>query len=123
MTGTMLHPCELDVPRLRIDIPVERAGKGVRESLPTPAILTSSWRSPGGRVGHLFVNISESTQPLKVGLDTRSTPCGTSYDADIYRSTEGDSFQPLWHTVKLPKAFSAELAPLEVVFVELRAGD
>ena len=47
MLGTMLHPYELAVPQVAIGIPVQRDGKWVREDVPTPAILTSSWQSPG----------------------------------------------------------------------------
>lgn len=120
MLGKMLHPYDLAVPSLALDIPVQRSGKWVREPISTPAVLTSSWQSPEGRIGHLFVNLSETIQPLKVRLDTRNTPVARSCDAEIYRSTTGESFQPLWQSVELPKEFTVDLAPLEVVFVELR---
>lgn len=121
MLGRMLHPCELTVPDLSIGIGVQRGGKWVVEKLPTPAILTSSWQSPNGRIGHLFVNIAESKQSLKVSLDARNAPAAKSYNAEIYRSTAGESFQPLWQKTPVPREFTAELAPLEVVFVELRS--
>ena len=119
MLGTMLHPYELAVPQVAIGIPVQRGGKWVREDVPTPAILTSSWQSPDGRIGHLFVNIAETRQPLKMSLDTRNAPAEESYDARIYRSTQGETFRPLWRNQHVPKEFAADLEPLEVVFVEL----
>ncbi|MBN1346689.1 MAG: hypothetical protein JXQ73_28620 [Phycisphaerae bacterium] len=122
MLGTMLHPCELAVPKLSISVPVRRGGKWQREDVPTPAILTSSWQSPGGKIGHVFVNVSETTQPLKVSLDTRNTLGGKPCDADLFRSTSGEPFQPLWRRVQVPREFAAELKPLEVAFVELRRG-
>lgn len=122
MLGTMLHPFELDVPKLAIETPYGKPGQKP-EPISTPAILTSSWRSPDGRIGHLFVNLAETKQPLKVSLDSRNTAAAKSYDATIYRSTDGDSFKPLWQGVELPKGFAVELAPLEVVFVELVGGE
>ncbi len=119
MLGTMLHPCELAVPQVAVGIPVQRDGKWVREDVPTPAILTSSWQSPDGRIGHLLVNIAETRQTMKVNLDTRNAPAASSYDAQIYRSTHGDTFRPLWQNQHVPQEFTAELEPLEVVFIEL----
>jgi hypothetical protein len=115
----MLHPYELAVPQVAIGIPVQRDGKWVREDLPTPFILTSSWQSPDGRIGHLFVNIAETGQPLKVNLDTRNAPAEKSYDARIHRSTQGETFRPLWQNRNVPQDFTAKLESLEVVFVEL----
>jgi hypothetical protein len=120
MLGRMLHPLELAVPKVTIAVPAQRGGKWVREDLPTPAILTSSWQSPAGRIGHLFVNIAETKQPLKVCLDTRNAPAAKSYAAEIWRSTAGESFKPLWQDASLPKEFAAELEPAEAMFIELR---
>ena len=36
------------------------------------------------------------------------------------RSTTGKGFQPLWKDAALPHDFRVEIAPLEVVFVEMR---
>ena len=92
MLGTMLHPFELAVPQVAMGIPVQKDGKWVREDVPTPAILTSSWQSPDGRVGHLFVNIAEARQPLKVNLDTRNAPAQRSQQEDAvdHRVTDQD---------------------------------
>ncbi|MCX6906492.1 MAG: DUF6259 domain-containing protein [Verrucomicrobia bacterium] len=120
MLGRMLHSYELSVPKLTITLPVQRSGKWVLEDLPTPAILTSSWQSPNGRIGHLFVNIAETKQALKVNLDTRNAPAGKSFDTEIWRSTAQTSFTPLWQAAQLPKEFVTELEPTEAVFIELR---
>lgn len=120
MLGTMLHPLELTVRPVEVTIPVRRGGQWVKESVPTPAILTSSWQSPDSRIGHLFVNVAETPQPLNVELDTRNAPAGASYDGQVWRSGDDGGFRHLWHGQRLPKDFSAELKPGEVVFVELR---
>ncbi len=121
MLGKMLHPYELTVPRADVAISVNRGAEWVKESVPTPAILTSSWQLPDGRIGHLFVNIAETPQPLDVNLDTRNAPAGSSYDAQVWRSTEDKAFQPLWRGRCLPVSYTVELKPGEVVFVELRS--
>ncbi|NLF70077.1 MAG: hypothetical protein GX575_13640 [Candidatus Anammoximicrobium sp.] len=122
MLGKMLHPYELTVPQEDVTISVRRGTDWVKESVPTPAILTSSWESPDGQIGHLFVNIAETPQPLALDLDTRNSPARPSYDGQVWRSAEGDAFRPLWHGRPLPVRFSAELKPGEVVFVELHGG-
>lgn len=120
MLGKMLHPCELDVPTLKLKVPVDRRGRWEEEEFSTPAILTSSWQSPAGNVGHLFVNISAARQALKLNLDTRNAPAFQPYDVAVYRSTDDQGFRPLWQGLTTAKEFSAELAPLEVIFVELQ---
>jgi hypothetical protein len=121
MLGRMLHPYELAVPDLGLTVAMHRGPKWTRQPLPTPAVLTSSWQSPAGRIGHLFVNISEKPQPLTISLDTRNLPAAEAYDVEVYRSTAGQAFHPQWQKVKLPREYKAELAPLEAVFVELSA--
>ncbi len=120
MLGRMLHPYELDVPSLAIPIVAKQGGTWKRETLPTPAVLTSSWQSPDGAIGHLFVNVAEDAQALRVRLDSRNTPAAGSYDADVYRSTQGESFKPLWSHRPLAQDYAAELAPLELLFIRLR---
>lgn len=121
MLGTMLHPYDLAVPKLPISIGVQKGGKWVREDIQTPAILNSSWQAPDGKIGHLFVNIAETRQPLKVIIDSRNAPAAKAWDVEIYRSTASESFQPLWQNTQVPKEFSTEVEPLEIVFMELRA--
>jgi hypothetical protein len=67
----------------------------------------------------LFVNIAEERQMLTVALDTRNATSKPSYDVEVYRSAQGETFQPLWQRMSTPREFAAELEPLEVVFVEL----
>ncbi|MDZ7615893.1 MAG: DUF6259 domain-containing protein [Patescibacteria group bacterium] len=119
MLGRMLHPLELDSPSLALSIPVRVGDKWENQALPTPAVLTSSWQSPAGAIGHLFVNISDVAQPVMVDLDARNAAPPALCDAAICRPQSDDGFQSLWNNASLPKAFALELAPLEVVFVEL----
>ncbi|MCC6354421.1 MAG: hypothetical protein IT577_11075 [Verrucomicrobiae bacterium] len=123
MLGEMLHPLELSAPDLDIGVGVRRGDKWVTEKLPTPAILTSSWRSPSGAIGHLFVNVAETRQPLRVTLDARNAPREKFYDAEILRPAAGKDFVPLWRRATLPGEFVADLAPSEALFVELRPAD
>ena len=120
MLGKMLHPFELDVKKLTFDW-----GNGVGENAekqPTidPAILTSSWQSPSGGIGHLFVNISDRPQPLAIQLDTRNAPAWPTCDVHLWSSEENATIRTLWEATGLPREFSRELQPLEVVFVEVR---
>jgi hypothetical protein len=123
MLGKMLHPYELDVPKLSIGVTVQKGSTWEKDYLSTPAILTSSWQSPSGKIGHLFVNIAETRQMLTVALDTRNAPAKPSYDVEVYRSAQGETFQPLWQHASMPREFAAELEPREVVFVELACGE
>jgi len=116
--GKMLHPLQLDVPKLSYSFATDDR-KAALQRLEEPAILTSSWQSPDGRVGHLFVNLSEAKQPLRMGLDTRNAPGWALADVAVYSSEDSLGFRPLRKAVRLPLEFSRELAPLEVVFVEL----
>ncbi len=121
MLGRMLHPYELDVPRLTFNFSTHDR-QSPPQPVEDPAVLTSSWQSPSGGVGHLFVNLSETKQPLKVSLDTRNAPGWPSADVEVSTSQDGSALRPLWKAVRLPKEYSRELQPLEVVFVELRPG-
>jgi hypothetical protein len=96
------------------------AGENAKtETTKDPAILTSSWQSPSGKVGHLFVNISETRQPLTVQLDTRNAPGWPKCDVSVCSSEEASAFRPLWNNTPLPQEFARELQPLEVLFVEI----
>jgi hypothetical protein len=119
MLGRMLHPLALDVPMLELTPPGDRRGRP-SEKFPTPSVLTSSWQSPEGSIGHLLVNIAQTGQPLRIQLDTRNVPASGPYDAEIWRSTCTTGFEPLWQRAGLPRPLSVELKPAEVVFVELR---
>jgi hypothetical protein len=82
-------------------------------------VLTSSWQSPEGRVGHCFVNVSDQKQALKLSLDTRGAASWAKADIDVCRAGSAES-QPLHRGVALPRAHELELAPLEAVCIVLR---
>lgn len=117
--GKMLHPYELKVPPFLYKISTTLAKEASNAFFEEPAILTSSWQAPDGRIGHLFVNLSNTAQQLSINLDTANGPIFPLADAAIY-SSEDNIFKPLWQNVKLPKPFSMEINPLEVVFIELQ---
>lgn len=138
MLGRMLHPLELDASKLTFHYHTDNP-KAPAQPIEDRAVLTSSWQAPDGRVGHLFVNISESPQQVRILLDTRNAPGWPDADASLYSSEaseeardveppkdspnseqEKHGFRPLWKAVRLPQEFSRQLAPLEVIFVELR---
>jgi hypothetical protein len=114
--GKMLHPWELDVPQIRYTLHSD----GAKHEIERPAVLTSSWQAPDGRVGHLFVNVSDARQPLNVPLDARNAPAPARCRVEIYRSTSGAGFARLGDNLALPHPWTTELAPLEAVFVEIR---
>jgi hypothetical protein len=116
MLGRMLHPLELDVPKLRYAI----YPGGKKQDFEGPAVLTSSWLSPGGNVGHLLVNVSDTKQRVAMRLDARNAPAMPESDADIYRPGSGRDFEPLWRNAELPRDFQSDIAPLEAVFIETR---
>ena len=120
MLGKMLHPYELDVPKLTLEWASRARGDSAKQTTEDPAVLTSSWQSPTGKVGHLFVNIAEEPQPLVVSVDTRNAPGWARCDVDLYSSREGDAFGPLWQDTELPRQLSRQLEPLEVLFLEIR---
>ncbi len=120
MLGRMLHPYELEVPKITFQWST-RAGEDIRkQTTEDPAVLTSSWQSPAGKVGHLFVNISEEPLPLVVSVNTRNAPGWARCDVEVFNSREGDAFHPLWQNTALPRDFSRQIEPLEVVFLEIR---
>lgn len=121
LLGRMLHPLEFDAPQLRFAIDGGDRRTPRKVDIVSPAVLTSSWQSPAGQVGHLFVNISEQQQAVHVALDTRNAPAWATGDVEVYRS-EGDAVWQRWRqNASLPVTFDANLEPSEVVFVELRA--
>ena len=119
MLGKMLHPLELDVPKLTFRWTLDSGKNAKTETTEDPAILTSSWQSPAGKVGHLFVNISDQPQPLNVALDTRNAPGWPRCDVLCYSSAQEPTFRTLGQQVSLPQSLSRTLQPLEVVFVEM----
>lgn len=122
MLGRMLHPLMIISPQLQFTAPVRKSDRGKPEDnrIIDPAILTSSWLSPAGRIGHLFVNVSRERQPLQAALDVRNAAAqGAQVHAALWRSTSTNGFEPLGTDGPLPHAWKTDLDPAEVVFVEL----
>jgi N-acetylmuramic acid 6-phosphate etherase len=119
MLGRMLHPLEFDVPAVTLKLPA-KGGKGWHlEPFEDRAVLTSSWQSPEGLVGHCLVNISDAKQTLHLQLDTRGASSWPKADVDLYRA-EAAERQSLAHGIALPHPCTLELAPLEAAFLVLR---
>ncbi len=120
MLGRMLHPLPLAVPETTYSLPVQRDGKWVMEPFVEPAVLTSSWQAPDGRVLHLFVNPTHQAVPVDVRLDTRQAGDWPRAELTIYSAAAGERFEPAG-IVSLPHRLQRELAPLEVLAVTLQA--
>ena len=116
--GRMLHQLEIDVPALTLNIPFNRSGKWGNEPFRESSVLTSSWQSPEGLVGHCFVNISEQKQSLRLSLDTRGTAAWAKADIDVYSGCPIASCA-LYRAAALPQPHTLELEPLEVAFIVL----
>ena len=84
------------------------------------AVLTSSWQSPTGLVGHCLVNITDEKQTVRLQLDTRNTPGWAKADVDLYRADRPETSEPIGRGVTLPCEHTLELEPLEAVFFVLR---
>jgi len=80
-------------------------------------VLTSSWQSPEGDVGHCLVNITDAKQPVQLRLDTRNAPGWAKADVDLYRA---GTPEPLFRGVALPREYTLDLEPLEAVFFVIR---
>lgn len=122
MLGRMLHPYELDVPSQVYRVWTNSGGKGHTEDFSEASVLTSSWLDPDGNVGHIFVNPGEEARTVSLQLDTRNAPESPVANVEIWRSTADGDFQPLWQQAQLPKPLELELAPLEVVCIEIQPG-
>ncbi|MEW6356940.1 MAG: DUF6259 domain-containing protein [Planctomycetota bacterium] len=120
MLGRMLHPYVLTVPTVTYKFWAGKGDQHKQYEFTEPAVLTSSWQSPDGGVGHLFVNVSKSRQPLTVSIDTRNAPAFNVCDVAIFSSEGEASLSPLWKDAHLPREFSKELAPHEVVFIDVQ---
>lgn len=117
--GRMLHPLVFEAPTVTFKVAAQRAGDWTSEPFDERAVLTSSWQSPEGQVGHCFVNITDQKQALKLSLDTRGAFEWAKADIDMCRADAAES-QPVCRGVALPCAHTLELAPLEAVFIVLR---
>ncbi|MHB8897153.1 MAG: DUF6259 domain-containing protein [Thermoguttaceae bacterium] len=120
MLGRMLHAMELDVPMVEIPIPVQRDGTWRNEPFAEQAVLTSSWQSPEGLVGHCLVNITDRKQGVQLHLDTSSAPGWPKADIDLYRAEAPEKHESIGRDVTLPFEQTLELAPLEAVFFVMR---
>jgi hypothetical protein len=113
MLGRMLHPLAFAAETVSLKI-----GKS-----PTPfieqAVMTSSWQSPDGNVGHCFVNITDKPQRVSLSLDARGAAAWPKADIDLIRA-DPTTRDPLTRGAKLPHAYALELAPLEAAFIVLR---
>ncbi len=117
--GRMLHPLDITVPVMTLYMPVNRSGKWETDPFKEPSVLTSSWQSPEGAVGHCFVNISEQKQTLRLLLDTRRAADWPTADIDVYRGCPMEA-RALCRAAPLPYACALEIEPLEAVFFVLR---
>jgi len=86
-----------------------------------PSVLTSSWQSPSGAIGHLFVNPTDSSHTVTIQIDTRNVPDSVNHDVAVYSSAGTDGFAPLWKNAQLPRDFSAEIAPLQLLSIQVHA--
>jgi len=116
----MLHSLDLDVPIVNLQI-ASRSRKnkqpvGFKES----AVLTSSWQSPEGNVGHCLVNITDKKQMMQLHLDTRNAPGWDKADVDLYRADKSHTGENVMRSVALPRKYALELEPLEAVFFVIR---
>ena len=120
MLGRMLHSLPLEAPPLTLQFSVRREGKWRTEPFHDRAVLTSSWQSPEGLVGHLLVNVTNARQPLRFPLDTRNAPGWSKTDADLHRAAEPGAPTALFRGVSLPQECKLELEPLAAAFIVLR---
>ena len=123
MLGRMLYPLELDVPGVTFQIGVRRNGKWQSEPFEERAVLTSSWQSPEGLVGHCLVNVTDEKQPVRLQLDTRNAPGWSKADVDLYRVDEPETSASICRGAALPCEHALELEPLEAVFFVMRPAE
>ena len=107
----MLRPLEFAAPAVTFQI-----GKA---PFVERAMLTSSWQSPEGLVGHCLVNITEQKQTLKLSLDARGAAEWGKTEIDLYHAGSLER-ATLYRGVALPQQHTLELAPLEAAFIVLR---
>ena len=120
MLGRMLCPLEFDAPSVTFQIPVQSGGKWHNEPFTEKAVLTSSWQSPEGLVGHCLVNITDVKQPVRLNLDTRNAPGWPKVNVDLYRADKPDAAEHVLRNAALPHEYVLELSPFEAVFFVAR---
>lgn len=120
MLGRMLHPLEFDVPTVTLQIDAQHGNQWRLEPFEERAVLTSSWQSPEGLVGHCLVNITDTKQRVLLQLDTRNAPGWAKANIDLYRADKPDTSERVLQSVVLPHDYTLELVPLEAVFFVIR---
>jgi len=120
MLGRMLHPLEFAAPTIALRISAEHDGGWRAEPFTDRAVLTSSWQSPEGLVGHCLVNITDVKQSASLRLDTRGAADWRRAQVDLYRAERPQACETLSRDAPLPYAYRLELAPFEAVFFVLR---
>jgi hypothetical protein len=116
MLGRMLHPLELDVSTVIF----EMGGKWHPIPVEEKVVLTSSWQSPEGNVGHCLVNITDTIQHVYLQLDTRNAPGWDKANIDLYRADKPEICERILTDTALPHDYLLELEPLEAVFFVIR---
>ena len=73
--GQMLRPAELKTPKVKVDVLLPE-GKEVPDppTVDVPVVITSTWRSPEGKTGYLFVNWTGEPQSVEMGLRNNEGP-------------------------------------------------
>jgi hypothetical protein len=120
MLGRMLHSLEFEVPTIILQIASRGSGKPQVGPFEQKAVLTSSWQSSEGLVGHCLVNITDEKQKVNLQLDTRNAPGWPKSDIDLYHADKPETCEHVLKGVSLPHEFVLELAPLEAVFFVMR---
>lgn len=116
MLGKMLHSLDINVP----SITFKMGGKWHPNPVTERVVLTSSWQSHAGNVGHCLVNVTDEKQTVDLQLDTRNAPGWSSADIDLYRADKPDTCEHLLKGVSLPQRYVLELEPLEAMFFVIR---
>ncbi len=114
--GRMLHPLQFDVPTVTFKM----GGKWHPKPVTERAVLTSSWQSPEGLVGHCLVNVTDTIRKVSLQLDTRNAPGWPASDVDLYHAGKPDLCENIWHSVTLPHKYEVELEPYEALFFVVR---
>ena len=117
--GRMLHPLEITVPSITFTIPAKRATGWKNEPFVEPAVLTSAWQAPDGKIGYVFVNISAEQQHIVIHLDARAMTMGTPVNIDAYCG-ESTTPQQVYRKIVLPQAHTLRLNPLDAVVLVVK---
>ncbi|MBU2496057.1 MAG: hypothetical protein KJ935_06150 [Candidatus Omnitrophica bacterium] len=123
MFGEMLRPPRIDVPvvtaqycKFFYDGPVPCVDPQQRHEVQDYAVQHATFRGRDGRIGYIFVNISEESVTFEVELSGYKTP---SKIFDVQRITDGAPESWLKST-SLPRREKLSMQPLSVVLVEIK---